>query len=441
MPESPATEYGVSALDRAHALRLARQPEAALQLAAIRLEAAQGDIGAALLVARLLWELGRPAQVMRAAEAALERFVARGDLGSAWLAVDLIGEAGGERAAHWSAIAQAFGAGSERVGDGPAMPPPLPSQAPPAESLPSGVALLAAAERGLGRFSAARDPLPPATPLPRLPLFGALTPDTLAQLLAALTLQELPAGQPVVKQGERARAMYLLVRGVLNVTREADRGATLLAALGPGALFGEMALVSRAARSASVTSVEPAQVLALPAAELEVLAAREPTIGRELARFCQQRMLANLARHSRILSAVPADQRQALLSGWKPRSFAVGEALVRQGQAATSAFLIASGEAEVSSRDADGDRLVLARVGAGDVVGEISLVLRRAVTADVVALESIVALELSGDEFHAVIREYPGLLQQLYAVATEREAETSSVVAQPAVAVTDSVLL
>jgi cAMP-dependent protein kinase regulator len=75
------------------------------------------------------------------------------------------------------------------------------------------------------------------------------------------------------------------------------------------------------------------------------------------------------------------------------------------------------------------------------VVGEISLVLRRPATADVVAVHTTVALELTRDAFHAAIREHPGLLQQLYEVATSREEETRSVVAREALDVSDNVLL
>jgi CRP-like cAMP-binding protein len=118
-----------------------------------------------------------------------------------------------------------------------------------------------------------------------------------------------------------------------------------------------------------------------------------------------------------------------------------GEVLLRQGEEGGSLFLIASGLVEIRSTDADGDRVVLAQSGPGDVVGEISLVLRRPATADVVAVHSTVALELTLAEFHEAIRQHPGLLQQLYEIATQREAETRSVVAQEARDVSDSVLL
>ncbi|MET0388612.1 MAG: cyclic nucleotide-binding domain-containing protein [Polyangiales bacterium] len=442
MLESPTSDHGVSALDRAHAQRLAGDHDGALQLAATLLEVTPADAGAAALVARLLLEAGRSGRVLDASRAALDRCVRRGDLGAAVVCAQLVGDAGGDKTLALTEIARAFGAGSSRVADAPALPPPIPGQATASAPPPSRDALLARAERALARFTVTGNTIPPDAPLPRLPLFGALAPAVLAKLLGVLVLREHPTARPVLRQGDEAQEACLLVRGVLNVVREEPDGrSTLLAVLGPGALFGEMALVSRAPRSASVLSVEPTQVLAAPRAELERLAAKEPVIGRELRRFCQQRMLANLVRHSPLLSAVEPAKRAALVARFSAQTFAPGEVLLRQGEEGNSLFLIASGLVEIRSVDADGDSVVVAQTGPGEVVGEISLVLRRPATADVVAVHSTVALELTWGEFHDAIKEHPGLLQRLYELATQREAETRSVVAQAALDVSDTVLL
>jgi CRP-like cAMP-binding protein len=444
MSKSPASERGVSPLDRAHALRLLGQLEAALQLACSILTTSAEDIGAAYLVARLLLDAQRSVPVAQAADPLLARFVRRGDLGGACLCAQLVHEAGGDRSAALMKIAKAFGKGSSRVGDASPRPPPLPAetQVTPALAKLSGAALLTAAEAALARFGQSKDSVPDNTTLPRLPLFGELPPPVLAKLLAALQVREYSEGKYVVQQGDHGREAFLLARGVLNVVRQdPDQNATL-AVLGPGALFGEMALVSNAPRAASVIAVEPAHVLVGQRSQLEELAQKDPTIGRELGQFCHQRMIANLIRHSRILSAVEPAKRHELVARFSTQTFQPGAVLVRQGQEAGSLFLIASGGVEVrSGADGEGDRVVLAQPGPGDVVGEISLVLRRPATADVVAVHTTVALELTRDQFHAAIREHPGLLQELYEVATQREEETRSVVACEALDVSDNVLL
>jgi CRP-like cAMP-binding protein len=95
----------------------------------------------------------------------------------------------------------------------------------------------------------------------------------------------------------------------------------------------------------------------------------------------------------------------------------------------------------VRSKDTDGDRVVLAELGPGEVVGEISLVLRRPANADVVALHPTVALGLDREAFNDAIREHPALLRELYDTAVQRDEETRNVVAQKAIDASDVVLL
>jgi cAMP-dependent protein kinase regulator len=152
-------------------------------------------------------------------------------------------------------------------------------------------------------------------------------------------------------------------------------------------------------------------------------------------------MIGNLLRHSSILSAIPGPERAELIARFKAQRFEPAAVLVNQGEEASSLYLIASGGVQVRSREADGDRVVLAELGAGEVVGEISLVLRRPATAEVVAIHPTVALTLTREEFHEAIREHPSLLRELYEVAIQRDEETRSIVAQRAEDATEIILL
>jgi cAMP-dependent protein kinase regulator len=206
-------------------------------------------------------------------------------------------------------------------------------------------------------------------------------------------------------------------------------------------VFGEMALVSEAPRAASVVALEPTWLLVAERHALEQVATDEPEIGRALSSFCEQRMLANLVRHSPILSSLPASERAALLGRLERRSLSRGDALLRQDHESDGLFLLASGQVQVRARDQGGETIVLAQLGAGDIVGEISLVLRRAASADVVALSPTIALLLRREVFQELVREHPALLRDLYELAVKREEETRSVVAQPALDASEWVIV
>ncbi|MDH5493012.1 MAG: cyclic nucleotide-binding domain-containing protein, partial [Myxococcales bacterium] len=214
-----------------------------------------------------------------------------------------------------------------------------------------------------------------------------------------------------------------------------------LATLGPGSIFGEMALVSDAPRAASVRAAQASSLLVGSREALDSLAKLEPALGLQLGTFCHRRMISNLTRHSEILSRLPLEDRHRLIASFEPRPLAPGEALIREGDEAGGLALIASGGVEVVGRDAEGDAVRLSELGPGEVVGEISLVLRRPATADVIAIYPTLALVLARERFQDAIREYPGLLNELYEVATRRESETRTVIAQEALGVDDAILL
>jgi cAMP-dependent protein kinase regulator len=436
-------QHGVSALDRAQTLRLTGDRTAALRLSASILVANPEDVAAAALTSRLLAELGDRSHSAKTAQRLVDAFIRRGELAPAVLAAKAAGEAGSDQTQLLAMIANAFGKGSPRVGDVSQKPPPLPANVETAPFFAelSGTELIDKAGKALERFVTGKDPLKSDGTVPRLPLFGALEPPVLAKLLAALLVREVAAGDTVVEQGAEGREAFIVGRGLLNVVRTGGGKTTLLAALGPGAIFGEMALVSEAPRAGSVIAVESTQLLVADRPQLEQLAAKEPQVGRELGAFCHSRMVANLIRHSVFLAAVDPKKREDLMSRFETRTLAPGAQLVKQGQEAAGLFLIASGGVQVSSKDSDGDTVVVAQLGPGDVVGEISLLLRRPATADVHALHPTVALELTRERFQAAIREHPTLLSELYELATQRDEETRSVVAQEALDVEDVVLL
>jgi cAMP-dependent protein kinase regulator len=444
MADESSLTAGISPLDEAHALRHGGDAEGALRIAIALLEAEPLQLGAATLAAQILADEGRPIVAGEAAARLVSAYVRRGALPEGVVAAKVVEKAGEDAAAGLKELAEAFGKGSVRLADVSPAPPPLPKEVKitPALKRLSRDPLRERAEDALSKLLAADDPAPEDAKVPRLPLFAALEPKALSKLLAAVTVRDVPQGEAVTTQGDEGRDAWVVVRGMVKAVRASEGGGeVVLAALGPGAIVGEMALVSDAPRAASVIAVEPVRLLVLSREALEKLAGSEPAIGRELGAFCRARMVSNLVRHSAILSAVDERERKDLIGRFQTRTFEPGEALIREGAETEGLFLIASGSVEVSGKDADGDRLRIAELGPGDVVGEISLVLRRPAMADVKATHPTVTLELTREEFQKAIKDHPTLLNELYELATKREEETRTVVAQEALDVGDVVLV
>lgn len=428
-----STRASTAALDEARAFRCTGDLPSALRLGIAILERDASQLQAALLVARTLIDDDRPFLATEVAARLVDAFVRRGDLPSAIVAADAA-DRGLDEGSYIADIAEAFGAGSSRLGDGAISPPPFPAEVTVDGALRKldGEALLDRAEAALQAYFATEDELPEDGAVPTWPLFSDLEPEALQELLGAMSVDDVAVADSLITEGEEGKQAYLLAAGMLEVARGVDDERTVLAHLGPGALFGEMALVSESPRAATVKALEASTVLCVHRKDLERLTKATPEIGLRLAQFCRGRMVSNLMRHSAILGAVDAKDRESLMSRFEQRIFEPGDVLVKEGDEGKGLLLIASGSVEVVTKDEDGDSLRITELGPGDVVGEISLVLRRPANASVRALHPTVALLLSRDEFQEAIRQHPTLLGELYEMATQRDEETRSVVAQEA---------
>ena len=277
--------------------------------------------------------------------------------------------------------------------------------------------------------------------LPFMPILSNLNEENFKLFAQALTLIESPPDQVIVAQGTDGDGFFIIVEGEVTVVRRDSEGeGTTLATLGPGAFFGEMALVSTARRAAEVRTRETTMLLRASKRQVEKLTARAPEIGRVLIAFCHARMLENLIRISPVLSPVPPAKRPALIGAFTTDYKRAGDLIAEEGRFGDGLYVIVSGEAAVTTQE-DKETMMLATLGPGDIIGEISLLMRKPSTATVKATQNTALLFLSTDEFMAVTRDYPEFLKGAFDIAIKREKENTSILASSASAVDDLVLL
>ena len=126
------------------------------------------------------------------------------------------------------------------------------------------------------------------------PLFALVPPEHRPGLLARFAPIRVESGAPVVRQGERAGGLYLIVLGAVEVIRDLGlRSATVLASLGEGAYFGEMSLLSGDVASASVVAAGPCELAVLPPREFYDVVAGNPALWTAMRGEAEARRLAN----------------------------------------------------------------------------------------------------------------------------------------------------
>jgi cAMP-dependent protein kinase regulator len=445
-PELPGGPTAESPIDRALALALAGEKDTALRWAAAIVAADPDSPSGLLLAGRLLADLGRLEGAREALEICLARSIDAGQLPLAVAACSDLRTLGADANKHFDAIADAFAAGSPRLGEGGGHPPKLPpvEEFHPLASVLTGPALLGkateivhAAKRALDQAFATRPEPPRIAPQP---LFSSIGRDGLRAMIEVFEVTTVPQGTVVIEEGTGGAEAYIVARGELEVKRTAHDKSLVLARLTGGALFGEMSLLSRAPRAASVITCRPSILLVGRKDALDSVAEREPDVAVQLATHCRRRMVQNLVRTSPILSAVRAEERPALVERFETRVYEKGDKLISEADEPTGLHLIASGEVAVV-RTEGGEPFVLATLGPGDIVGEVALVLRRPAVADVVAVHPTVTLHLTIEKFMSLIRQHPTILVELYVLAVKRDDETSTIVAQETTSADDYILI
>lgn len=116
-----------------------------------------------------------------------------------------------------------------------------------------------------------------------MPLFSELSEPELEQIARVAVPRSYPRDTRVFHEGDAGDACYIVRAGNCRVTREHPDGrAITLATLGPGAIFGELAMLDGERRSASVEASENTELLALPASDVRTLIRTHPEMAEKL---------------------------------------------------------------------------------------------------------------------------------------------------------------
>jgi CRP/FNR family transcriptional regulator len=144
--------------------------------------------------------------------------------------------------------------------------------------------------------------------LKSVPLFADLEEGELERFSQVAVPRSFPAATRVFHEGDSSDACYIVSEGSFRVTREhSDGRAITLATLGPGEIFGELAMLDGDRRSASAESITDGTLLALPANDVRNLLARNPEIALKLVAGLVRRLRqANMRLSRQSFQTVPS---------------------------------------------------------------------------------------------------------------------------------------
>jgi small-conductance mechanosensitive channel/CRP-like cAMP-binding protein len=139
--------------------------------------------------------------------------------------------------------------------------------------------------------------------LKRVGIFAGLSPGQLERLGMEGREWRFAGGEPVIRQGEPGESLFVVLEGGVEVSaREGDGVPVVITTLGPGGFFGEMSLMTGAARSATITSKVESCLLEIDKATMRHVLEEQPglveTLGAALTARAGERSTA-LARDGR----------------------------------------------------------------------------------------------------------------------------------------------
>ena len=134
-------------------------------------------------------------------------------------------------------------------------------------------------------------------PFQLLDIARGLDPGEREILRQALRIREIAPGDAVFRQGDEGDALYVIVRGSASVRLQLrDGGDRRLVTFSPGTVFGEMALLDRGARSATVIADEALVCYMLDRVRFEELSITHPRIGMSLLSNLMRELVSRMRR-------------------------------------------------------------------------------------------------------------------------------------------------
>ena len=119
----------------------------------------------------------------------------------------------------------------------------------------------------------------------RVPLFSELNANEIADIMQLLRAQQIEPGEMIVRRGDPAHSMYFIASGEVEIEMPQER-----LRLGVGHFFGEIAVLRRARRSATITALERTSLLVLDARDLHALMERAPRLAERLHAAARERL-------------------------------------------------------------------------------------------------------------------------------------------------------
>ncbi len=248
---------------------------------------------------------------------------------------------------------------------------------------------------------------------------------------------EFQAADLIVHQGELGAVMYFLLEGQVEVLKQGNDKP--VATLGPGNLFGEMALILSEPRIASVRAKTVCKLLQLERHDFNQVIEKYPDLAEQLRKLARERKALTHGYNHQLQQEVmrkvktrmamtklrelaffnQSDQTvlEALADAMRPVAFMPRHVIFSAGESGDTMYFITRGQVQVYL---ESESEPVASLQAGDVFGEMALLLDRARSATIRSDNYCQCFELDRATFEHIAGQHPAFQEQLKNLAAQR---------------------
>lgn len=199
--------------------------------------------------------------------------------------------------------------------------------------------------------------------------------ERLQALVNAMIPQVLKANSYVIKEGEIGNQFFVSAKGEYEVIKD----GVVIKTFGPGVVFGELAILYKARRFASIKVTQDAFVWALDRKIFQKIMMKTGSQEREQ----NIKFLSSV----RVLQGVSEDVLHKIGDLLKREFYATGSTIIRQGDQGDKFYIIRGGSVTVTKRMNDGDVRIVGSLKRGDYFGEQALINKARRMASIIANE------------------------------------------------------
>lgn len=256
--------------------------------------------------------------------------------------------------------------------------------------------------------------------LQEITLFSELSVDEINQLMSNFTPIILSAGDVLIEENSVGNSMYIVVDGTLDISRER---VGVINTIAKGDIVGELALLTEQARIATVTATTDTQLLECSRRGLENTLNTFPNLVSKFSEVVLPRIRSVYLMDvlTSLIGQITSDELEAFQNRTEWVHLKRGEILFSAGDHQREMYIVVTGRLRVLSPD--DNQITIGEVGAGETVGELSLLSDEPHTATVIAIRDCYVVRVDEGDYLWLAESHPQISADIAGIIIKRQQE------------------